>query len=284
MIRIIHVSDLHFGRHSDNATEKTSKLLNLIHSKYFSDPNTYLLLTGDIINGEEPFEVSTEWETAYKELQKFDKKIVIAPGNHDQSFLTGMLDDYKEFLNKFTVAGPTLSNSQVTVQTNGIDSTWWSPVLGLTGIGKIDSGELKKVKSFLNNHLTTFDWRLLYMHHRPIEPNFWTNIKLAFASFLSEKSIENLKTSLLTLQGTNKFLSLIKGNADFLCFGHDKDFNTDFRGGPFDPYWINSNREKVEDFGWVELEFHLCSCIVSTFDYSGNRLRNFQVNKCCRIG
>jgi len=86
MIEIIHVSDLHFGKTKD-WTKKAQRLLKNILGKFPADKNknTYLLITGDIIDNWDI--AKNAWKTQYKlaeeALSVFKLKVGMVPGNHD---------------------------------------------------------------------------------------------------------------------------------------------------------------------------------------------------------
>jgi predicted phosphodiesterase len=74
-MKFLHLSDLHFHRNREDNKE-IEATLNSINDKY---PNHSIIVTGDIVDdGHEQ-----QYENALKQLEKFQNRIYISPGNHD---------------------------------------------------------------------------------------------------------------------------------------------------------------------------------------------------------
>lgn len=79
MISIIHVSDLHFHT-NDKDNSQITEALDTLRSTLFSDsPNTYLMVTGDIVDDGH----RQQYRQAHAKLAQFPRPILLAPGNHD---------------------------------------------------------------------------------------------------------------------------------------------------------------------------------------------------------
>ena len=74
-MKFIHISDLHYHRHSRDNKE-ANKVLKYIEKNY---PESHLIVTGDIVDDGHP----GQYENAFKALAPFLGRLYIAPGNHD---------------------------------------------------------------------------------------------------------------------------------------------------------------------------------------------------------
>jgi len=87
LIRIIHISDLHFGK-TKTRTQKAQRLLKNVLKIFPPDKNTYYMITGDTIDN--LCLTTNAWKKQYKvaadALSNFKKNLIIVPGNHDYGF------------------------------------------------------------------------------------------------------------------------------------------------------------------------------------------------------
>ena len=74
-MKFIHLSDLHFHRHSIN-NQKANAVLNYVKDHY---PESHLIVTGDIVDDGHP----DQYYNAFEALAPFMGRVFIAPGNHD---------------------------------------------------------------------------------------------------------------------------------------------------------------------------------------------------------
>jgi hypothetical protein len=254
MIKIIHVSDLHFGRREDGATKRGTKLLKDVATKFsFSTASdTYLLYTGDFVNGEEPARLAEEWDDSTKILKSlFSGKLLCCPGNHDQSSVSGGLGRYHEFCKHLSVDNGDhvfrkFESGDTKLSTLGLNSTWEAPGLGIAGLGKLTDTRLTHTKNFANENYD--GWKLCYLHHRPVEGDD--------------------APSCMGCKNADKFLDEVSEKVDILAFGHDKSFSTDYDKHS-SPSWLNANREPGYNRGWLELVFERDQCTVTVFDLAG---------------
>lgn len=75
VMKLIHISDLHYHRNPGDNQEADS-LLEIIRNRY---PTHSLIVTGDISDDGHP----TQFENAFKALEPFLGRVFIVPGNHD---------------------------------------------------------------------------------------------------------------------------------------------------------------------------------------------------------
>jgi len=273
MIRIIHVSDLHFGRRRDNATQNGRHLLEKIFNQYSfaTAKDTYLLASGDFVDGEDLTDIANQWRDARDAFTNFRGKILCCAGNHDQEW-GGELNHYGAFCSQLEISSAcsvpkSITDGVTIIDTLGIDSTWWSHGLGIAGIGRIDTGELDAAKNFAASACT--GWKLLYLHHRPVQPTLIDEAKLAMYRMRNREGDKaNIRNLFLGLRGANALLETIAGKVDVMAFGHDKGFATDFDKYRH-PTWVNANREDTCLVGWNELTFELNNCAVRVFNPDG---------------
>ena len=177
MLRLIHVSDTHFGRVRDNATIHDQALFRNIYDRYgfATATDIYLLVTGDFVDGVEPGNWSQQWCDITAALKPFRGKLITTPGNHDLNDLdlAEMLSSYNDMANSFglptnAVVRNVLQNADVTLNLLGVDSTWHVPVFGKAGIGRLAPDQLNSVRGFCNES-TPGTWKFVYLHHRPRE-------------------------------------------------------------------------------------------------------------------
>jgi hypothetical protein len=111
-----------------------------------------------------------------------------------------------------------------------------------------------------------------------VEPSAYAEARLQLGTVLGESERANLRKLFLGLRGAKRLCKAVAGKVDFMCFGHDKSFATDFASHQW-PYWINSNREDNRKVGWVELTFDSNTCTVKVCDPDGKELQQTKTNK-----
>jgi 3',5'-cyclic AMP phosphodiesterase CpdA len=88
---IIHLSDIHFGRHSDQALEGVFQFIRSLPS-----PLALVIITGDLTQRAKSGEFRLAAEFLHT-LQKMGSPVVVIPGNHDVS----LYNPYLRFLKPF---------------------------------------------------------------------------------------------------------------------------------------------------------------------------------------
>jgi 3',5'-cyclic AMP phosphodiesterase CpdA len=179
MIKIAHVSDLHFHKKAED-NEKALSLLDRIKGAYdFAHDEAYLLATGDIVDDGE----ISQYNNALTALKPFEEHLLVAPGNHDYGFGgnifshdSALLFD-NEFLPnlginfRFMQKQPMVrllddgaGTKLLTVGLNSVLET--STVLDFArgGIGK---QQLSDLNTILSNPGYADIPKFVYLHHRP---------------------------------------------------------------------------------------------------------------------
>ena len=182
MIRVIHVSDLHFHTKSDD-NKKIEALLVAIKDKYFKgEPaGTYLMVTGDIVDDGEV----DQYRNAIDALKQFpEKSLLLTPGNHDYGALGNFYDDdcaeyfddtflkslkishdYKGKKPKVDMLSDDSSKKLLAIGLNSAlqTKTWLDFAKG--NIGDDQLGELEQILADPKNRDIP---KMVYHHHRPL--------------------------------------------------------------------------------------------------------------------
>jgi 3',5'-cyclic AMP phosphodiesterase CpdA len=215
MLKIIHVSDLHFGKSDDQDTD-AKDLLDAVYKEFFQGTDScYLLVSGDITDSGEP----DEFTSAKKALSRFKGRVFLTPGNHDYgSFLGTDYDEDKAkyfdnpFADSLGFSHPffkkTVFNRQLP---NNSDP---SPVLiiGLNSCakegmldaaqGEIGERQMKELADLLTKYGKEVT-KLLFLHHIPNREADWSLI--------------------MTLRDWEELMAATAGSIDVFAFGHQGD-------------------------------------------------------------
>ncbi len=209
MIRIIHVSDLHF--HKDNDDNKNSlALLSEICARYSFVPNgvNYLLVTGDIVDDG----TGKQRAKARPALEPFQDALLIAPGNHDYGPLGNLYDPkcataFDRFIRKLGVHH-SYKQKRICVRklqdgkgsallTIGLNSNLETTAISDFAQGGLGESQLDALDKVLGQPEYRDMRKLVYLHHRP-EPCEWY----------------------LALTDTSDLMAVVNNRVDALCFGH----------------------------------------------------------------
>ena len=182
MIRIIHVSDLHFGKNAEG-NQQAGRLLGAVRSAYRfgAGYHNYLLVTGDIVDDGRKQQFQLVETSA---LRGFRNCLLMAPGNHDYAeegtiqpasgapeyfdttFLPvfGIQARYREARPAVRVLDDGDGNRVLTVGLNSARIWTWPFCYAR---GKIGDEQLDRLESAL-----TWDTHaglpcVVYLHHRP---------------------------------------------------------------------------------------------------------------------
>ena len=209
MLRIIHVSDLHF--HQDNDDNKDAlSLLSEICVRYSFLPNgsNYLLATGDIVDDG----TAKQRSRASHALEPFQGSLLIAPGNHDYGPVGNLYDPkcasaFDKFIRNLGVnhsykpkkicvrkLQDAKGSELLSIGLNSNLETTWVGDFARGGIGKSQLEALDKV---LGQAEYKDMRKLVYLHHRPEECQWF-----------------------LALTDSNDLMAVVNNRVDVLCFGH----------------------------------------------------------------
>lgn len=185
MIKIAHVSDLHF-HHAAINNKKAVSLLKKVQKAYpFNTGYIYLLATGDITDDGD----KTQYAKAFAALKPFTGHLLLTPGNHDYGPLGNLyfedsakaFDDY--LLRKLSINHHFIDKQP---QIDVLDDTQGTQVLavGLNSVvnteipfdfarGEIGEEQLSSLQSILSDPMYDDMHKLVYLHHRPQKCNDW---------------------------------------------------------------------------------------------------------------
>jgi len=182
MLRIIHVSDLHFGKSSAGS----NSLLKAVYQRFFKtgDSNTYLLVTGDITDDGE----IEQYDQAKNALLDFRGNLLLVPGNHDYC-LNGLeyhdekahyFDDVflpslgvtHKFYNKIpsvTILDDANGTRVVAIGLNSViennDAEW--------ARGEIGVNQRDQLDNILSDTTYAGIKKIVYLHHKPKTFAYW---------------------------------------------------------------------------------------------------------------
>lgn len=185
MIRIAHVSDLHF--HIASAKNKeTLSLLRKVKKAYpFNSSRDYLLATGDITDDGD----KTQYRKAFEALKPFKGHLLLAPGNHDYGPLGNFyfedsaksFDDYllkkisiqHRYLDKLPAVDVLDDAEGTQVLAVGLNSVVNTEIPFDFARGEIGANQLDALQEVLSDKKHKDMYKLVYLHHRPQNYNDW---------------------------------------------------------------------------------------------------------------
>ena len=184
MIRIAHVSDLHF--HIATAENKEAlSLLGRVKKAYpFDSGSDYLLVTGDITDDGDKF----QYAKAFSALKPFGTNLLLTPGNHDYGPLGNLYFEesakaFDKLLSKLSIkhryfekeiAADVLDDKKGTqVLAVGVNSVVNSEIPFDFARGEIGDGQLNALQAILSDPTYADMFKLVYLHHRPQRCNDW---------------------------------------------------------------------------------------------------------------
>jgi 3',5'-cyclic AMP phosphodiesterase CpdA len=206
MIKIIHISDLHFHKHPiDN--QEIEATLAIIKRKY---PDHYLLITGDITDdGHEK-----QYENAAKALQEFEGRVFVCPGNHDfgaagnfysaqraalfDQYLSKGLNQGGTFQGKNEPVVNVIQDKQHPVMLIALDSNLETEHPFDFACGRVGEHQLKMLDTILASPGSCNMTKIVFLHHHPFVRN----------------------NPFMELQDARAFMRCIYGRIDALAFGH----------------------------------------------------------------
>ena len=211
MIKIIHISDLHFRKDpADNAA--VYAVLSGIMNEYFLSGNNYLLVTGDVTDDGH----SRQYENALGALLPFGKeRVLVCPGNHDygpsgifyseirarrfDERLARPLGYDEPYLPKVQPVVNVLRDTDGSrLMTIGINAGLETLSLCDFSCGEVGQRQLAALDAILANPNAKDIPKLVYLHFHP---------------FLHTDATMKLKDA-------DAFLAALNGHVQVLCFGH----------------------------------------------------------------
>ena len=211
MIRIAHVSDLHF--HINNLDNKKSiSLLRRVQKAYsFNTDSNYLLVTGDITDDGDKI----QYRKALAAFKPFIGHLLLAPGNHDYGPLGNFyLEDSAKCFDEYLLEKVGIQHPYLDKRPGVeiLDDTGGTQVLavGLNSVvnteipfdfarGEIGLDQLSALQEILADEKYADMHKLVYLHHRPQHFSDW---------FMELKDAEDLMAV------------LNQNDVDVVAFGH----------------------------------------------------------------
>ena len=185
MIKIAHVSDLHFHQAAINNKKAVSLLKKMQKAYPFNTGYNYLLITGDITDDGD----KVQYAKVFAALKPFVGHLLLTPGNHDYGPLGNFysedsakaFDDY--LLRKLSINHHFIEKQPMI---DVLDDTQGTRVLavGLNSVvnteipfdfarGEIGDEQLTSLQSILSDSKYADMHKLVYLHHRPQKCNDW---------------------------------------------------------------------------------------------------------------
>jgi len=205
-MKIIHVSDLHFHR-SDDDNKKSVSLLQKVQNT--APDLDYLLVTGDVVDDG----CKSQFRNAEKALEPFNGKLLLVPGNHDYGPFGNLYFPYcaKYFDNNFLAdlePGASFKEKHPVVKilekdgtkllTVGLNSVLQTAMIFDFASGGIGETQRASLDEILSNSDFVNIPKLVYLHHRPQENNWF-----------------------LAMEDAKAFMEIIlKNKVDVVAFGH----------------------------------------------------------------
>ena len=185
MIKIAHVSDLHF-HHAATNNKKAISLLKKVQKAYpFSNGYNYLLVTGDITDDGD----KTQYAKAINGLKPFVGHLLLTPGNHDYGPLGNFYsEDSAKAFEDYLLHKLAINHHYIDKQPaiDILDDTQGTQVLavGLNSVvnteipfdfarGEIGDDQLTSLQGILSDAKYADMHKLVYLHHRPQRCNDW---------------------------------------------------------------------------------------------------------------
>jgi predicted phosphodiesterase len=185
MIKIAHVSDLHF-HHAVINNKKAVSLLKKVQTAYpFNTGYNYLLITGDITDDGDKL----QFAKAFAALKPFVGHLLLTPGNHDYGPLGNFYtEESAKAFDEYLLQKLAINHHYIDKQpmTDVLDDTQGTQVLavGLNSVvnteipfdfarGEIGDDQLTSLQSILSDPKYANMHKLVYLHHRPQKCNDW---------------------------------------------------------------------------------------------------------------
>ena len=209
MLKLIHLSDLHFQRCDADNKRVVSRLMSIWNEEFLSSEEAYLLLTGDVTDDGH----SQQYENVTRAMSMFPQdRVLVCPGNHDYG-TSGLLyypvcaerfDAFacsigytRDYRPKLPIVRVLRSPSGQRLMTIGLNSNLETLSPADLAKGEVGSEQRDYLTAILDNPDARDLPKLVYLHHHPFERGF-----------------------AMALRDTKAFMSTIEGKVQVLCFGH----------------------------------------------------------------
>lgn len=216
MLRIFHVSDLHFEADPGRNQEQL-RLLGQIREK-FNLATDHLLVTGDVVDDG----AAAQLEQARKALAPFTGRLLITPGNHDAGPLGNVYEEacvkrFEElllqplgiahrYLAKVPAVDELSDGGDTRLLAVGLNSVRETPKVVDFATGELGKTQVDALEGYLTNPRYAGWWHLVYLHHRPYE------LKLLHPAMF--------------LDDAKDLLDTVTNRAHVLAFGHSGRYKT----------------------------------------------------------
>jgi predicted phosphodiesterase len=179
MLRLIHVSDLHFTAHPEKnraSVQLLEDVRELIAPPDSKETKDHVVITGDIVNnGDE-----AEYAEALKAIEPFKGRLLLVPGNHDyggsgiayeaerarrfEEKLLVPLGIRHSFVNKEPAVSVLTDGAGVQVLMVGLNSNKLTPEDVDFARGRIGEQQMAKLDRILSNPEHRGLWKVVYLH------------------------------------------------------------------------------------------------------------------------
>lgn len=216
MIRIIHISDIHWGKYKSH-NKRIKSNIKKIWDKYFSSPEkrneNYLLVAGDMTDDGK----AQQYKDVQELLSGFKGRILLAPGNHDygphgvgykstcakafDTYMTKGLAGFKEtYFSKDKPITKVLSdeNGNQKVLSIGLNGCLKTKSILDTACGELGKSQWQALKRILKDSKYKNMWKIVYLHHHPFVQHHLTH----------------------RLYDSEKLMLILYDKIDILAFGH----------------------------------------------------------------
>ncbi|HEY8206889.1 MAG TPA: metallophosphoesterase [Myxococcaceae bacterium] len=215
-MRILHVSDTHF--HSNDADNKdVLERLKLLYDQYFApEPSTWLMVTGDITDDGAP----QQYENAYRALEPFKGRLLLAPGNHDAGFAGNFYSPIREKHYDELLALPlgqpgpsfrkpeplltTIKDGDLKVMAIGLNTVLETLELYDFACGEVGTRQLEQLRALLLAPASQGYVKIVFFHHHAL----WVG------------------NPFLELKDARDFWKTVYGRVSVVAFGHKHEART----------------------------------------------------------
>lgn len=158
MMKLVHLSDLHFG------TEHSNLLTPLLNKVNDLSPDM-IIISGDFTQRAKAF----QFQAARHFINKLNcKDILCVPGNHDiplHNLLSRMLYPFKKYQKYISPdLNPSYQNNEIVIL--GINSATPFKIMD----GHVSQTQLSLMLDFFNHEKRTSQIKAIFMHHNMIQP------------------------------------------------------------------------------------------------------------------
>lgn len=197
-LRLIHLSDLHFGTEDENA-------LRVVETFIARAKPAALLISGDITQtgGRREFSAARDW------LEGVGIRALTAPGNHDTPIF-GMparvfapFDRYRKYMDGFDIVDRLAVLADGAVRVSAINTARGIQARANWAEGVVDMDDLEAALELLSDGPTDA-WRLLLCHHPLVHP-------------------KHSQIAVQTLRGEEALKRAAKARVDCILTGHVHD-------------------------------------------------------------